>query len=393
MDLRKIAIFTIVALCGTTGVALAEKKPKVAILGLEVVAAGGMDAKIVKLATNLTNALRKRASRGAGPYKLEAQGNKDLLEMKLLGGCDAKETLACMAGIGASFNVDVMIYGKLQQRKNGYQVSINLLDVKKKQMIRTKSELIGLDDTSPARINEWARRLYNRLTGVPEQGKIVVNANVQTGQVFINGEIKGALADGRREITGVAEGTMEVRIESDGHVPFSTEVTVKGGKTAEITANLAKQGSVVPPKPKKPGGTARVLFWSTAVVAASGAVVATVSGLQVAPAEQEKVDAITEYRTVNGDPDAFNDDGNACSEARGMAMGTQAIIAACDKGENSALIANVMWGVTAVGAAAAGFFYYKGYIQPKNAKSGETTVVVTPTVLPTYVGAGVKIQF
>lgn len=390
MDLRKIAIFTIVALCGTTGVALAEKKPKVAILGLEVVAAGGMDAKIVKLATNLTVALRKRASRGAGPYKLEAQGNKDLLEMKLLGGCDAKETLDCMAGIGNSFNVDVMIYGKLQQRKKGYQVSVNLLDVKKKRMIRTKSELIGLDDTSPARINEWARRLYNRLTGVPEQGKIVVKANVQTGQVFINGEIKGALADGRREITGVAEGTMEVRIESDGHVPFSTEVTVKGGKTAEITANLAKQGSVVPPKPKKPGSTARVLFWSTAVVAASGAVVATVTGLQVAPAVQEKEDAIAAYRMANDDPDAFSGN-DACTDAR--SMNVTAIVDACAKGENNALIANVMGGVALVSAAAAGFFYYKGYIQPKSAKSGDTTVVFTPTVLPSYVGAGVKIEF
>ena len=86
MDLRKIAIFTAIAFIGTTGVALA--KPQVAILGLEVVDEGGLDAKIVKLATSLTAALRKRASLGAGPYKLAPNGNKDLLEMKLLGGCD-----------------------------------------------------------------------------------------------------------------------------------------------------------------------------------------------------------------------------------------------------------------------------------------------------------------
>ena len=240
MDLRKIAIFTAVALIGTTSVALA-KKPKVAILGLEVVEAGGIDAKIAKLATNLTTALRKRASLGAGPYKLAPNSNKDLLEMKLLGGCDS-EARECMAKIGRDLGADVVMYGKLQKRKKGYQISLSLLDARKKQMIRTKSEMIGLDDTSPARVNEWARRLYNQLTGVPEQGKILITANVPDGKVYINNEIKGALTDGTREITGVAEGTMEVRVEADGYATYATTVTVKGGKTAEVKANLNPGG-------------------------------------------------------------------------------------------------------------------------------------------------------
>ena len=38
------------------------------------------------------------------------------------------------------------------------------------------------------------------------------------------------------------------------------------------------------------------------------------------------------------------------------------IIAACDKGDSRAMLSNILGGVTILSAAAAGFFYYKGYI-------------------------------
>lgn len=397
MDLRKITIITAAILIGTTSVAMA--KPKVAVLGLEVVEEGGIDAKIAGLATKLTDALRKRASVGAGPYSLAPNSKKDLLEMKLLGGCD-NEARECMSTIGRDLGADVLIYGKLQKRKDGFQVSLKLLDVRKKQMIRTKSELIGLDDTKPARINEWARRLYNKLTGVPEQGTLAVKANVPTGQVYINGEIKGSLVDGAKNIAGLAEGTMEVRIESEGYETYSKEVTVKGGKTVKIDATLAKEGTVVPPPPPSPGRTSRILFWSTTAVAATGAVVATVSGLSVSDYEQDKLDAVERFQTSVGTQLEVT---NVCDEqiVRDATDGDLWDIKdACETGRSRATLATVAWAVAGVSAAAAGFFFYKGYLQKGKEsnvarKKGKRapTVIVTPTVLPSYVGAGVSIEF
>ena len=399
MNLRRIALIAAVALLGTTGTALAQK-PTVAVLGLEVVDDAGMDAKIAKLATSLTNALRKRAAvAGAGPYRLAPNSNKDLLEMKLLGGCD-NEARDCMAAIGDNLKARFLIYGKIEQRKNGYQVTLKLLNVKEKNLERSTSELIGLDDTSAARVNEWGRRLYGRLTGDSNQGTITIESNVDNATVYINGEIKGSVVNGAAKISGLSEGTLELRVEADGYAPFSTEVSVAGGGTVPVKANLLAAGAVKDKGPSKPGGTMRILFWSTAAVAATGAVVATVSGLQVSGAEQDKLDAINAYQENNAPLDV-ND---ACSAARSQPEGNPdlaAIVSACDSGESSALMANAMWGVTLVSAAAAGFFYYKGYMSPGKSSSESASlrgkkrpaVVVTPTVLPTYVGAGVQIEF
>lgn len=227
-------------------------KPRLAIPSLEVIADGRVEHKTVKLAEDLSNALRKRASVGAGPYKLSPGSKKSLPELKMIVGCES-ESPACMAKMGMRLNADVLLYGKLQRRKNGYQISLVILDVRAKKRLRTTTELIPLDATSPARVNKWARQLYNRTTGVPEQGTLLVSADVPTGVVYINGEVKGSLTDGKLQISGVAEGTMEVRVEADGYKPFSTEVTVKGGGVTEVEVTLGAPEELPPPPRGKRG--------------------------------------------------------------------------------------------------------------------------------------------
>src|SRR5688572_12086225 len=75
-------------------------KPTVAILGLEVIDDGtGMEAKTTQFAKELTEELRKRPKAGTGPYALAPGSDKDLLELKLLSGCES-EGKDCMAAIG-----------------------------------------------------------------------------------------------------------------------------------------------------------------------------------------------------------------------------------------------------------------------------------------------------
>lgn len=396
MNRYRIAVFTAAAVLTTSSVALAAK-PKIAILGLEVVANGAMDAKSAKFSTKLTKALRQRASVGAGPYRIAPNSNKDLLEMKLLGGCDS-EANDCMSEIGKNLRADFVLYGKIEKRAKGYQVTLKLLDVKGAKLIRNTTEMIAFDDIGKARINEWSRRLYNNLTGTPEQGAVMIAANVKTGTVKVNGEVKGSLVNGSVQISGLPEGKLEVIVESDGYAPFVTEVTVSGGATANIDAKLIDANAIGSTKDGKPGGTSRMLFWATTGVAATGAVVATITGLQVRGSlNDEKNDAIVAYQnSSNGMQLDVND---ACKDAK--AKGAQAVIDACDKGNSRATLTNVMWGLTAASAAAAGFFFYKGYLQSKGSKSETASkasnrapvVQITPTVLPSYVGAGVQIEF
>ena len=66
--------------------------------------------------------------------------DKDLLELKMLSGCD-QETKECMAGIGSDLATDRLLYGKVEKRDNGYQVSLKLLDVANKTFERSISDL------------------------------------------------------------------------------------------------------------------------------------------------------------------------------------------------------------------------------------------------------------
>ncbi len=401
MDLRKtirLALLSTTFLISTA--TIAQAKPSVAVLGLEVVDdGGGLDAKTAKLATDLTNSLRKRASVGAGPFRLAPNSKKDLLEMKLLNSC-ANEARSCMAAIGKELKADRLIYGKIERRKNGYQVTLKLLDVTTKKMERSTTELIQLDDTDKAAVNKWSRRLYNRLTGVPDQGSLKVKTNAQAGTVFINGDVKGTLAGGTVQISGLPEGNHEIRIEAEGYEPFSGEVTISGGSAEEIDVTLTPKGSIgpeKPKKPKKPGSLERKLFWTTAVLTAAGATAFTITGLNVRSLEDDK---LVEIERVNPTLSTPLDDVDACEDAE--ARNIASVLDICKKGQSRATITNVLIGTTVLTAAAAGYFYYKGYVKAGKSKStesaskqssDETVVKITPAVSPNYVGAGIQIEF
>lgn len=404
MHCRHIAylvIATAALLVGSTA-AQAEKQVKVAVLGLEVIDDGaGIDVKTAKLATDLTDALRRRATLGAGPFVLAPNSNKDLLEMKMLSSCN-NEARTCMASIGRELGAERVIYGKVERRKDGFQITLKLLNVESKAMERSTTELIQLDDTTPARTMYWSQKLYNRLTGVPDQGNLEVAANVTSGKVFIDNELKGSLTNSTTRIDGISAGNHTLRVEAEGFRPTTVDFTIEPGKTSKAVLELevpgvdgvgrGDGGSVT--VEGRPGGTSRALFWTTAVLTAAGGVGVTISGLSVRGIEDEKLEAITESGVTL-------DRADACADARGKAL--QNIVDICSRGESRAQLTNVLAGVTVATGLAAVYFYYKGYIQAGSATESRSaarrrtprtpTVQLIPAVDPTYVGAGVKIEF
>lgn len=399
-----LALSIAAVLVGSTASAQADK-PKVAVLGLEVIDdGGGIDAKIAQLATDLTDALRRRAKAAAGPFRLAPNSNKDLLEMKLLSNC-SNEARGCMAEIGRELNAERLIYGKVERRRQGFQVTLKLLNVNKKKMERSTTDVIGFDGTGEAAINKWSMQLYNRLTGQPGEGALLVRANVDTGVVYLNGEVKGSLAGGTVQIRGLPEGQHELRVESEGRAPYSMDVTIKGGETAELDVELASAAVVSSDTVERPGGTSRVMFWTTAVMTAAGATAFTITGLQVQGLKEDAEQEISAADDVDwGDVaqvtcgDVYNDNIETSGEGADQLKTVRDL---CDQGESRALLTNVLIGATAASALAAGYFYYKGYIAAGNSggveraskRSNQATVQITPTILPTYVGAGIQIDF
>jgi len=410
----------------------AHAKPTIAILGLEVVDnGGGVDEKSTKVAKDLTEALRARAKVGTGPYTLAPGSDKDLLEMKLLSGCD-NEATSCMASMGTELASDKLLYGKVEKQQGGFQVTLRLLDVSSKANEKTTTDIIPSSESSGAELTRWGKQLYNRLSGASDQGTLVVKANVDRGTIYIDKQVKGSLVGGTARIAGLSEGSHDVAIEAEGKLRYEAKVSVTGGEetthnaelenntikvppkgdgggssdehvTGELGSNLSTQGTVS--QDEHPGRTSRALFWTSLVVTASSATGMTITGLQVrGPLREDKENAIRAWQSAHPGSDKLSGD-DACSPAADLAaMGDQLaaqVADKCDIGKRRALITNVLVGTTVIAAAATIVFYYRGYVSSSHsetvtARRGQKpkpVVVFAPEVAPNQVGAALRIDF
>lgn len=411
---RRVGLWGIAALVlSLAGSARAETKPTVAVLGLEVLddGSGDVDDATVAFAAELTAGLRKRAALGKGAYQLAPNSNKDLLEMKLLSGC-SDDDLACMAGIGQGLNASRLLYGKVEKTADGYQVSLNLLNVESRSMERRRTDLVPFDEGSGDDLEGWSRRLYNRITGVPDEGTIRIKANVAKGTVYIDDEPKTTLSSGSAKITGLPEGEYTIAVESEGYTRYAGTVTVTGGETTQVSVVLAREGGggigggdgggV-----DRPGGGYRAAFWTSVVLTGAGVAGMTVSGIQVRGAKADKQsefenlhpqlvaankDLSAYPRKPNGD---FEDVCVIADDFKGEFESAGALADDCSRGRTNATLFNVFLGTSVVTAIAAGYFYYKGYMGPgADASAGsESAVRVRPAVGPNLVGAGIEIEF
>lgn len=235
-------------LAAFAGTALAGK-PTVGVLGLEVYdPTGQIDQGTTAVAKDLTDALRSRAKLPSGPYQFQPGSEKELIDEKLIKNCD-NEAVSCMSQIGKDLGADFLIYGRLEKKPDGYQVSINLLNVTKKKFEKAKSPmtvpLAAAKD--PQQILSVATKAYNELVGVVSNGTLIVKSNADRGTVLVDNEPKGTLASGSLTLS-LPEGPYRVAIEADGFERSTeTKITVRSGETTTQDVRLVEAK-------KPPGG-------------------------------------------------------------------------------------------------------------------------------------------
>lgn len=269
---------------------VAWAKPKVAILGLEAAASGVSDPKDAQVAARLTEELRRIPRGGVGKFDFAANSNRELQDEKLMGNCDT-ERPECMAPIGNGLGADFLVFGRIERvvekGKDGYSVSIKILNVKAKKLETDKPTVtfvpMGSFTGSGGALEEWAQKTYARVTGekatvaVPDRGgpgKLVVKSNVKEGTVLVGGAKKGVLEDGSITLS-LSDGQHELAIEAPGHRRYEATITVTSGKTRTVNAEL-EEILEPPPPPPPPGdntGMWRGVMWtSVATGVLSGAV-------------------------------------------------------------------------------------------------------------------------
>ena len=193
--MRVLLSLALVALVTTSAAA----KPKIAILGLEVT--GAVDQAATNVARDLTEGMRARAKVGSGPYTLAPNSDRELIDEKVIKQCDT-EAPSCMSEIGKDIDTDLLIYGKLEKDGGGFQATIVMLDVKKKTTLKTTFVAVPPGASSDS-VRSIAKKTYVELAPSAASGtaKLVITANVESGSVFVDDELRETLADGRATLT------------------------------------------------------------------------------------------------------------------------------------------------------------------------------------------------
>ncbi|WP_045119722.1 PEGA domain-containing protein [Haliangium ochraceum] len=404
---QRIAVFlAVLAALAVATTAYAQSKPAVAILGLEVIDNGsGIDPETTGLAKLLTQALRERTRLDTSPYRLAPNSEKALLELKLLSGC-ADEARNCMATIGRELRADWLVYGKIERRDTGFQVTLRLLNVDTMAMERVTTEVIPFADNNPPAINnKWSRVLFNRLTGIPEQGNLEIAANAGQGRVFVDGQLATTLRDGSTRIDGLAEGKHAVVIEAEGYARYETSVTIGAGQTESLDAQLMELSAPgAPAGEERSGGFARTMTWVSGAVALAAGGGLAFSGYKVRGFKSDS----EKFAKANNSsaPDGYDKQKDHCgSENSSLDWGDREdeYKRICDGGEQYQNLSFVFGGVAAAAGVATVVFAYMGYfgdddssaerVSGKPGKRKERTVQFTPTITPDYVGGGVVIEF
>lgn len=407
---RVVSLFAL--LVGLVVAAPAHAKPSIAILGLEVIEETDTpDAKAAAYSEALTDALRQRARNSSGPFTLAAGSDKSLVEMKLLSGCD--ESNGCMAEIGTELTADRLVYGHIQKTGSNYQITLKLLNVETKSIERTTSDVAPVGDTGNAAITALGKKLYAKITGASNQGTLIVRANVERGEVLLDGERRATLSGGTARLEGLSAGDYKLTIEADCYLAYEGKVSVDGGKDKTVEPELERNALAAQNDPDKcrgtgrsrdrivsggasddarPGGGSRAMFWVATAATVAGAGLWGYGYVQIESAKDGLGDL----------PAATPMGAEVCSSSNLDARNaTTAQRDACSDGDRGALMTKIGIPLTVAGGAAALFFFYKGYMAPKrservlNARGPRRPrpIVVAPTVTATTVGGVMQLEF
>jgi len=225
--LRRSVVLGLGAVLLLASTALADDKPKIAVLGLEVQATGGApDQETTKIARNLTDGLRQRALSGAGQYTMAPNSERELIDEKLMASC-LDEAPKCMAQIGAGLKADFLLYGRVDKTKEKdceYRITLRLLDVAKATEPTSSKHCISAT-TATGNPKQWGEKTYAKVVGDDSNSTATTSATTTTTVVTpppstpkkSNGWKKAAyVSTGVVIVAGLAAGVSALEVNSVG---------------------------------------------------------------------------------------------------------------------------------------------------------------------------------
>jgi hypothetical protein len=220
-------------------------KPTHCTLGIETERGwdGRKQAEDLNLAKTLTESLRARVRTDRRFLWAGPSGERELAMQKLAARC-SDEADACIGAIGKRLGCDALLFGHVGRERNGdYHVTLRTFDVTAgKQTATVTDRIAGGDATVPAKVSTWVRRLYeSAYNGVADKVSLVIKANVDSGTLYVDGQVNARIAGGTTTLRGLAPGRHRLAVEAEGYVRWETAVEIKDGETATVEAILTKR--------------------------------------------------------------------------------------------------------------------------------------------------------
>ncbi len=366
----------------------------------------------------LSNGLKRQVKRAPG---FDLVPGKNLDEIKLVFGCFS-ETPACMAKAGKSLQVEKLLWGRMKKTTGGFNLSLVLLDVASSKVEKSAVEMIAKGDLRRTCASETVSRLAMSILSTRRAG-LSIRVNISGARVTVGPRFIGLTEGSKLVNSELLPGTHLVQVKAKGYGNWEEKVTLAAGEkkvldvTLEPLANETLEQPVIPiPLPtasqeRRTNMGWKIAFWTSAAATVGLAVGMGISGSEVLSSEKDKEDAVTKYRQRIGVREALPPShGDVCTDPRKAPGGSQLtdsevteIQDICDRGQQKALVTNVLIGATVAMAALAGFMYYKAYVSNSAAEDPEdgnqtvemekVTWSVTPSAGPEGAGLGLRLTF
>jgi hypothetical protein len=210
----KLLACVLVLLAGTA----AAEKPKLAVLGVVPLEPGtAPDPALVKATASLDAALRTQIAKH---YRVtgSVKQTRDALRT---GDCSPSDT-PCAVKLGNALGAELALAGELHRRTQHFELALAIVDVTTKKRIRRMREKIA----STADMKKVAKRAVDKLTGKGESGELVVRANVQRAEVYVDDELRGEVFEGRATVT-LPQGRYKLGIRAAGKKHYEDMVNVE----------------------------------------------------------------------------------------------------------------------------------------------------------------------
>jgi hypothetical protein len=191
------------------------------------------------LANTITDELRVAAKGVAGWAVLER--SVSMTQMSLAHGCEEVDA-SCLSEIAKGLGAERIIYGTIRRTsaREDYDFSLDLssFDAASGRIEQTVTEVVPKAETETDGLGAHVAKMLQRLSGAASAGTIVVQANVESAQVSLNGTPVGEVVGGRLVLEQVQPGSYEVEITSEGYRTYRAVVAVQDSTETTVAATL-----------------------------------------------------------------------------------------------------------------------------------------------------------